>query len=134
MRFCNFMLTSARNISLLKQFTYIHLKGLVRQFQKMVLFTMLWLTVSGILGFDIKKIVKYLLSQHHLWYLNCQCMVAQTPTNHIIFRKSVMRTFKYIQVNCFNWLRFLAKVSTKFLKMYFFGQLKDHNSRRKHWK
>ena len=36
--FCNFVLTSARNLSPLKQFTYMHLKGLVTQFQKMVLF------------------------------------------------------------------------------------------------
>ena len=39
--FCNFVLTSARNLSILKQFTYMHLKGLVAHFQKMVLFIML---------------------------------------------------------------------------------------------
>ena len=36
--FCNFVLTSARNETLLKQFTYMHLKGLVTHFQKMILF------------------------------------------------------------------------------------------------
>ena len=41
--FCKFVLTSARNLSLLKQFTYMHLKGLVTHFQKMVLFVILWL-------------------------------------------------------------------------------------------
>ena len=39
--------------------------------------------------------------------------VAQTPVNHIIFWKSVMRTFRCIYVNCFNRLRFLAEVSKK---------------------
>ena len=53
--FCNFVLTSARNLCLLKQFTYIHLKGLVTHFQKMVLFFMLWLTVSEILVFEVEE-------------------------------------------------------------------------------
>ena len=53
--FCNFLLTSARNISLLKQFTYMHQKDLVTHFQRMVLFIMLWLTASKILGFEVEK-------------------------------------------------------------------------------
>ena len=36
--------------------------------------------------------------------------VAQTPINHIIFWKSLMRC---IYVNCFNRLRFFVEVSTK---------------------
>ena len=36
--FCNFVLTSARNLSLLKQFTYMHLKVLITVFQKMTWF------------------------------------------------------------------------------------------------
>ena len=59
-------------------------------------------------------------------------MVAQTPINHIIFWKTVIRTFRFIYVNCFNRLRFLAEVSTKLQKMHFFGQFKDRNSERKH--
>ena len=39
--FCDVVLTSARNLSLLKQFTYMNRKGLVTHFQKMVLFIML---------------------------------------------------------------------------------------------
>ena len=46
--FCNFVLTSARNLSLLKQITSMHLKGLVTHFQKVVFVTMLWLTVYKI--------------------------------------------------------------------------------------
>ena len=36
--FCNFVLTSARNQSLLKQFTYMDLKVLIAVFQKMIWF------------------------------------------------------------------------------------------------
>ena len=45
--FCNFVLTSARNPSLLKKFTYMDLKGLVMHFQKMVLIMIivLWITI-----------------------------------------------------------------------------------------
>ena len=60
--FCNFVLTSARNLPIskfiknkLKQFTYRHLKGLVMHVQKMVLFIMPWLTNSEILGFEVKE-------------------------------------------------------------------------------
>ena len=35
--FFNFVLTSVKNLSILKQFTYMHLKGLITRFQKMVL-------------------------------------------------------------------------------------------------
>ena len=46
----------------------LHLKGLVRHFQKMVMFIVQWLTVLEILGFKSKKIMQYLLSQH-LFYI-----------------------------------------------------------------
>ena len=49
--FCNIVLTSAKNRSLSKQFTSMHLKGLVTHFQKMVLFIMVWPKASEILGF-----------------------------------------------------------------------------------
>ena len=39
--FCNFVLTSARNLSLSNQFTYMHLKDLGTLFRKMALFIML---------------------------------------------------------------------------------------------
>ena len=45
-----------KNISMLKQFTYMHLKGLVTRFQKMLLFTMLWLNVLKILVFEIEEL------------------------------------------------------------------------------
>ena len=43
---------------------------------------------------------------------NISWTVAQTSINHIIFGKSVMKAFRWIYVNCFNRLRFLAEVST----------------------
>ena len=45
--------------------------------------------------------------------VNISWTVAQTPINHSIFWKSVMRTFRCIYVNCFNKLPFFAEVSTK---------------------
>ena len=63
---------------------------------------------------------------------NISWMVVQTSVNHIIFSKSVMGTFRFIYVNCFNRLRFLAEASTKSLKMHFFGQFKDNNSGREY--
>ena len=111
--FCNFVLTSARNLSLLKQFTYMHLKGLVTHFQKMVLFIMLWLTVLKILVFEIevRKISAHffdILIAYISW------TVAWIHINHTIFWKSVMRTSRCIYVNRFDRLTFLVKVSTKF--------------------
>ena len=63
---------------------------------------------------------------------NISWTVAQTPINHIIFWKTVIKTFRSIYVNCFSTIRFLAEVSTKLQKMHFYGQFKDHNSGRKH--
>ena len=114
--FCNFGLTSARNLSLLKQFTYIHQKGLVTHFQNLMLFIMLWLTVSEILVFEVEK-----FSRNFAWVsiffdiliASNSWTVAHTPINHSIFWKSVMRTIRCIYVNCFNRLQFLVEFSTK---------------------
>ena len=42
--FCNFALTSARNLSLLNKFTNMHLKVLITLFQKMIWFMGVWAT------------------------------------------------------------------------------------------
>ena len=47
---------SKKSLSMLKQFTYMHLKRLVMRFQKMLLFTMLWLHVLKILVFEIEEL------------------------------------------------------------------------------
>ena len=53
---------------------------------------------------------------------NISWTVDQTPINHTIFWKSVIRTFSCIYVNSFNRLLFLADVSTKLQKNHFSGQ------------
>ena len=45
--------------------------------------------------------------------INISWTVTQTPINHSIFWRSVMRTFKCIYLNRSKRLRFLAEVSTK---------------------
>ena len=53
--FCNFVLSSARNLSLLKQFTYKYLKVLITIFQKMVRFIGVCGTIYKILALKISK-------------------------------------------------------------------------------
>ena len=36
-----------------------------------------------------------------------------------------------IEIDCFNIFKFLAEVSTKLQKMYYYGLFKDHNSAKK---
>ena len=51
--FYNFVLTSARNLSLLKQFTYMYLKVLITIFQKMLWYIGVWATIHEILAIKI---------------------------------------------------------------------------------
>ena len=53
--FCNFVLISVINLSLLKQFTYMYLKNLNKDFQKMFWFMGVWATVHEILAIRISK-------------------------------------------------------------------------------
>ena len=53
--FYNFVLTSARNLSLLKQCTYVHLKVLLPLFQKIVWFIGVQANVHEILAIKISK-------------------------------------------------------------------------------
>ena len=123
--FCNFVLTSTRNLILLKQFTYVHLKCLVTHIHKMVLFS--------------ENTMSYCFRDFRVWsrrillnfwviiffdilIANISWTVAQTPISHTIFWKSFMKNFRYIYVNCFSRLRFLGEVSTK--KCTFFDNLR----------
>ena len=45
-----------KNLSMLKQFTYMHMKGFVTRFQKIILFTILRLRVLKILVFEIEEL------------------------------------------------------------------------------
>ena len=53
--FFNFVLTSARNLSVLKQFTYMHLKVYITLFQKMTWFIGAWATVHVMLAIKLSK-------------------------------------------------------------------------------
>ena len=67
--FCNFVLTWGRNISRLKQFTYMHLKGLVTHFQKFVLF--IRLTVSEVWVFEVEEFLRnFCWFSIFFWYCN----------------------------------------------------------------
>ena len=105
---CNFLLTSARNLIVIKQFTYKHLKGLVTHSQKMVLLS--YEFQQSIPFFDILFSI--------LW------TVAQAPINQIIFYKNVVRTFRCIYMHRFNRFRFLAEVSIKLQITHFLNNLR----------
>ena len=129
------MLISARHLSLLKQFTYMHLKVLITLFKKMLWFIRVSATVHEILAV---KISKKLLNQQKFKQnsstsnTNFSETVSHSIINNTIFWKCVTRPASCIYVNCFNRFRFLAEVSTKLQKMHFFRQFKDHNWGRKH--
>ena len=66
-------------------------------------------------------LLKFLLS--HLFDIlttNISWTMVQTPINHIMFWKSVMKTFRCIYVYSLDRLIFLAEVSTKLQKILFF--------------
>ena len=56
------MLTSARNLSLLKQFTYVDRKVLITVFQKMIYFIGFWAKISIFWGFSSWTILEFYFS------------------------------------------------------------------------
>ena len=73
--FCKFVLTSGRNLNLLKQFIYIHLKDLMMLFQKILCFIGVWATVYKILRNKISK--KYWFNSNLTKFINFkrQCLL-----------------------------------------------------------
>ena len=53
--FCNFVLISAKTLSLWRQFAYMHLKVLIALFQKMICFLGVWTTVHEVLAIKWSK-------------------------------------------------------------------------------
>ena len=53
--FLQFCAVLSKKSSPLKQFTYMHLEGLVTHVQKIIMFIMLWLTVLEISVFTIEE-------------------------------------------------------------------------------
>ena len=121
----------------IKTIYIMHLKGLVMHFHKIILLILLLcydLCFRDIRVWSRKILLSFCWVSTFFDTLigDISWVVAQTLINQIIFWKSVMRTLRYIYVNCFNRLRFLAEVCTKLQKIHFFGQVKDHNLGRKH--
>ena len=61
-------------------------------------------------------------------FFNILWTVAQTPIKSSISWKSLVRSFRWVEINCFNRFRFIAEISTNLQKMHYFGQFKDNNS------
>ena len=118
--FCNFVLNSAKNLSILKQLTYMHLKGLVTHFHKMVSLIMPWLNVLEISVWNWRIMLNFYWVSFFFDILIAiiSWTVAQTPINHIIIWKTVIRTFRCMYNR--HWiLPFLLMPSNKTLPQVF---------------
>ena len=125
--FYNFVLITAKNLSLLKQFRYMHLKVLITLFQKMLWFIGVWTAVHEILAIKIlKKILTHqkFLKNSTTSNTHTTETVSHSIINNINFWKCVTRPLRCIYVNCFNQLRFLAEVSIKLQKIHFLDNLR----------
>ena len=96
------MLTSARNLNLLKIFIYIHLKDFIMLFQKIVCFIGVWITVPKkcSLTRDLTKFINY------------------------FFLKSETRTFKCIYINFYSSLRYFVDKAPNCKKDAIFDNLR----------
>ena len=121
--FCNVVLMSARNFGLLKQFTYLHLSGLLMHFQKMVVFILPHYDCVYTMTYCLRDIrvwswrIRFNFCRVRIFFdfliANISWAVVQTLINHTMFWRSVMRTSRCIYINCFNRLRFLPEITTK---------------------
>ena len=89
---------------------------------------MLWFRVYKILVFEVDGFC-YISSQSVLFLIfysliSRELLISRTPIKNTIFWKSMIKSLRWIEVNCFNIFRFLA-VSTSLQKMHYFGQFKD---------
>ena len=114
--FLQFVLTSARNLKLLKQFTYVHLKLLITLFQKTVLnFFRKWYigvraTAHEILRIRISR--KMLTQQKFDKTFLLQTLISLKQKvialQNSVFWENVRRHFRRIYINYKNGLRFFA--------------------------
>ena len=129
------MLASGRNLSLLKQFTYMHPKDLVMRFQKMVIVYYAMAYCFGNIRVWIQKILlNFCWVGILFWYFNWSDLMngRSDPCKPYYFLKECNENFQMQYVNCFNRLRSLPEVNTKLQKMHFSRQFTDHKSGRKH--
>ena len=115
--FCTFVLTTARNLSLLKQFTYVNLKVL----STLIWFIGVWSTTLEILAIKITKnmLTQWNSKKSSISKPNIFETVSHSIINNAIFWNFVRRPFRCIYVDCFNRLNFPAEVSTKLQKQLF---------------
>ena len=89
----NFVLTSARNISLLKQFTYIWkvLLSILRKWYCLLCYDLLFRRLQ-----KSKNFSKFRLSQHLFWYFNCYYLMNHGSDTHepYHFLKECNETFQ----------------------------------------
>ena len=73
--------------------------------------------------------VKFLLTQYFfdILFFNVLWIVVWTPIKNTFFWNTMMRSFRWIEINSFNRFRFIVEVSTNSQKMHYFGQFKDCN-------
>ena len=118
--FCNFVLNSDRNLSLLNKFTYMDLKVLITFFQKVIWFIGVWATIHEILAIKIStKMLTQQKFNKHLSNSNphniCET-VSRSTINNTIFWKCVTRPFRCIYENCLNILKISCWGQYRFAK------------------
>ena len=122
--FWNFVLTSAKKTSLLKQFIYMHLKVLITLFQKMVWFMGVSATVHDILMIRISKkmltLQKYNKFMPFKGYFKKECVSHQTGS-HKTHQTIAFKPF-WMKISCI--LPSQCLLSYHILVIYFF--LEEH--------
>ena len=72
--------------------------------------------------------VKFLLSQH---FFDILFLDIPHPYETYYFWKSLMRSFRWIKITCFNIFIFLSEVNTDLQKMHYFGQFRTITQKKK---
>ena len=90
----------------------------------MLWFLGVWATFHEILAIKISKTMLKFLKNYSTSNTHTIETVSHSIINNINFWKYITRLLRGIYVNCFNQLRFLAKVSTKLQKKHFLDNLR----------
>ena len=108
---------------------YMHLRVLVLLFWKILLVIMLWFKyLQDISIWNWWILLNFCSVSNFLgiYSLISREMLLSWTIKNTIFWKTMIKSFRWIEINYFNIFRFLA-VSTNLQKMHYFGQFKDHN-------
>ena len=112
--FLQFFADLSKNLSLLKKLTWMHVKGLVMLFKKMVFFIMLWLTVSDFLlrsRQNSKKVKKETLKPcklHHffMYLFSCNCLHHSSDMKSLEVENQELQTY-FIESSVYSKVTFL---------------------------